>query len=331
MRNNECFDVTIIGGGSAGLFAAYYAGMRGMKTKIIEYHHDLGGTVSVFYPDKYIYDIGGIPKISGRDLISQIKEQAFRFDPTLILGQAVEGLKKMEDGLFKLTASSGETHYSKTVIIAAGPGLFKIRRPKLKNIEHYEDKGVHYEPKDLTGFAGKCTAVFGDVQSSCRMAVQLSKTARHVYLICSRSGSKGLEKEMEELLKANVEVKCPCTVTGLYGDKQHLSTVTVESTDKRKIENLNVDDFIISQGYHFDLDPVKNWGFSLNGRRIPVNEKMETKIEGVYAAGDIAGYPNKWRLIASAFNEAITAVNSAKARIDPSAPAQVYSSILMDN
>ncbi|MFC7393817.1 NAD(P)/FAD-dependent oxidoreductase [Scopulibacillus cellulosilyticus] len=330
MKNSECYDVTIIGGGSAGLFAAYYAGMRSMKTKIIEYLTDLGGTVSVFYPDKYIYDIGGIPKISGRDLINQIKDQAFRFDPALVLGQAVEGLEKSEDGIFKLTGSNGEIHYSKTVIIAAGPGLFKIRRPQLKNIEYYEDRCVHYEPKDLTVFAGKRMAIFGDANSAFEPAIRLSKTARHVYLICNRNSYKGFEKEMKQLQQSNVEVKLSCTVTALNGDSRHLSGVSVKNIDNGKMENLSVDELIVSQGYHFDLDPVKNWGFKLEGRRIPVNENMETALEGVYAAGDIAGYPKKWRLIASAFNEAITAVNSAKARIDPSAPTQVYSSILME-
>lgn len=203
----------MIGGGSAGLFATYYAGMRNMKTKMIDNLPKLGGTITVFYPDKYIYDVGGIARISGRDLIEQSKEQAFMFDPTVVSGQAVDDLEKKEDGTFELTTSNGQIHHSKTVIIAAGPGLFKARR---------------------------------------------------------------------------------------------------------------------THGYRFDLEPIKSWGFTLEKRRIPVNENMETQLPGVYAAGDIAGYPKKWRLIASAYNEAITAVNSAKVSIDPSAPAQVYSSILLD-
>jgi thioredoxin reductase (NADPH) len=313
------------------MFAAYYAGMRDMKTKIIDYLPKLGGTVTVFYPEKYIYDVGGIPKISGRDLIEQMKEQAFMFKPTIILGQAVDHLEKKEDGTLKLVGSSGEIHQSKTVIIAAGPGLFKVRRLQLENIEYYEGKHVYYEPEDLTEFAGKRVAVFGGLSSTLEQAMQLSKTARHVYLIYNRDSFQGLEKETEQLQQSSVELKLSCKIAGLHGDGERLSQISVKSVDDGSEELLDVDDLIVSQGYHFDLDPVKKWGFTLEGRRIPVNENMETKLPGVYAAGDIAGYPKKWRLIASAFNEAITAVNSAKARIDPSAPAQVYSSILMDN
>lgn len=211
-ENRELYDVTIIGGGVAGLYAAYYAGMRDMKTKIIEYLPQFGGTVTIFYSEKYIYDIGGIPKISGSDFIEQMKEQGMMFDPTIILGQSVEEIETTADDILRMTTSDGEIHDSKTIIIAAGPGLIK----------------------------------------------------------------KG------------------------------------------------------SRGHYCDVNPIREWGYTLQNRRIPVNSNMETKTQGVYAAGDMAGYTGKWRLIASAYNEAITAVNSAKAYIDPSAPTQVYSSILLD-
>lgn len=330
MEKIECYDVTIIGGGVAGLFAAYYAGMRGMKTKIIEYLPKLGGNIAVFYPNKYIYDVGGIPKISGHDLIEQMKEQAFMFDPTVVLGQAVEYLEKMDDGIFKLVGSNGEINHSKTVILAVGPGVFKVRRLQLDNIERYEDVHVHYEPGDLTKFAGKRIAIFGGLNTALEQAQQLAKTAQQVYLIYNRDNFKGLEEETEQLQQAGVEFKLSCEITGLQADEVHLSGIFVKNVKDRSEEFLNVDDLIVSQGYQFDIEPIKKSGFTLEARRIPLNEDMETEMQGVYAAGDIAGYPKKWRLIASAFNEAVTAVNSAMSNIDPSAPAQVYSTVLMD-
>lgn len=323
------YDVTIIGGGPAGLYAAYYAGMRDMKTKLIEYLPTLGGTVSFFYPDKYIYDIGGIPKITGRDFIEQMKEQAMRFHPTLILGQAVEQLEKRPDGIFVLTGDNGEKHYSKTVIIAAGGGLFKVRRLNMDNADQYEDKHVHYEPKDLETFTGKRVMVYGCMGSAVERAVHLSKTAKHVTLVYHRDEFKVMENEKEQLIHSNVEVKTGCKLSKLCGDGECLLGAILRNVKNKTEEMAEIDDLIVSQGYIYDLDPVRRWGFPLENRRIPVNENMGTSLEGVYVAGDVAGYSKKWRLIASAFNETITAVNSAKAFIDPSAPGQVYSSILM--
>ncbi|WP_077324221.1 NAD(P)/FAD-dependent oxidoreductase [Virgibacillus siamensis] len=325
---HELFDVTIIGGGSAGLFAAYYTGMRDMKTKIIENQSELGGTVSVFYPEKYIYDVGGISKISGEELVSQLKEQALMFDPTIIYNQKIEQLNQQDDGTYILTTHSGEVHYTKTVIIAVGPGAFSVNRLKLNH--GYIDAGdhIHYETVDPEKFAGKDVLLYGGINSAVTLANSLSGIAKKVYLMHKHNKFKSLESELDQLHKSNVEILTPYTMTGLDGDA--LSAVHARHIKTKEDQIIPVDDLIICQGYSFDLSPVSDWGFTLESRRIPVNENMETHMKGVFVAGDIAGYPQKWRLLASAFNEAITAANHAKYHVDPSAVKQVYSSIVLD-
>ena len=64
----EIFDLTIIGGGPVGLYAAYYAGLRQMKTKIIDSLDQLGGQLATLYPEKYIFDVAGFPRVVARDL-----------------------------------------------------------------------------------------------------------------------------------------------------------------------------------------------------------------------------------------------------------------------
>lgn len=331
MTNIERFDVTIIGGGAAGLFAAYYAGMRNMKTKIIDALPHLGGTITTFYPDKPISDVGGIPKIYGRDLVQQLTEQAMMFDPTLVMGEAVDLLEKMDDHTWALTTRNGDVHYSKTVILAVGPGLFHVRPLRLENLEHYEHNHVHYNPADLTRFENQRVAVFAGVNTALQQARELAETAQQVTVISKNKQFKGFEKDEAELEASSAAIQRSSSITALHGDGKDLSAITVKDQDSGNEKRIPVDELIVNQSYTIDLDPVKRWGFSLEGRRIPVNEKMATAQAGIYTAGDIAGYTNKWRLIASAFNEAITAVNSAKARLDPTAPAQVYSSIIMDN
>ncbi|MFC4618893.1 NAD(P)/FAD-dependent oxidoreductase [Camelliibacillus cellulosilyticus] len=328
--DRDLFDVTIIGGGSAGLYAAYYAGMREMKTKLIESRSKLGGTVAVFFPEKNIYDIGGIPKITGRDFVKQMTEQALLFDPAVVLGQTVEKLEKQADGTFLLTSANGETHASKTVIIAVGPGVFHLRRLELEDLDRYNGTHIHHEPEDLTDFYGKRVLIYGGLGSAIKMTYHLADKAEKVYLVYNRDTFSGFEKDIEQIKHLNVDIRTSRAITGFHEDGASLSEVYLEHAHTGAREAIAVDDVIIAQGYHCDLSLVKRWGFSLEGRRMPVDHNMATPLEGVYAIGDIAGYPKKWRLIASTFNEAITAVNSAKACLDPSAPAQVYSTILMD-
>lgn len=330
-EEQELFDVTIIGGGSAGLFAAYYTGMRDMKTKIIENHSELGGTVSVFYPEKYIYDVGGISKISGHGLIEQLKEQAFMFGPTIIFNQKVEHLEQQEDGTYILTTHTGEKHHSKTVIITVGPGAFSINRLKLNGEFIEPGERIHYEPVDPERFTGKNVLVHGGVHAAVTQANNLSDVAKKVYLLHKHDKFKSMEPDLEQLKHSDVEILTPYTMTGLDGDQDSLSAIHARNIKTKEDRKFPVDDLIINQGYSFDLSPVTDWGFSLESRRIPVNENMETHMKGVFVAGDIAGYPQKWRLIASAFNEAITAANHAKYHVDPSAAKQVYSTILLDD
>ncbi|GAA0603750.1 ferredoxin--NADP(+) reductase [Virgibacillus siamensis] len=326
----ELFDVTIIGGGSAGLFAAYYTGMREMKTKIIENQSELGGTVSVFYPEKYIYDVGGIAKISGNKLIEQLKEQALMFDPTIIFNQKVERLEQLNDGTYILTTNTGEKHHTKTVIIAVGPGAFSINRLKLNNQFIDPGKHIHYESVDPKNFAGKNVLIYGGINTAVSMANSLSNSAENVYLMHKHDKFKALESDLEQLKHADVEMLTPYTMTGLDGNRDSLVGVHARNIKTKKDLNIPVDDLIICQGYSFDVSPVTDWGFTLENRRIPVNENMETHMKGVFVAGDIAGYPQKWRLLASAFNEAVTAANHAKYHVDPAAAKQVYSTILFD-
>src|ERR1700682_724849 len=99
----DVFDLTIIGGGPTGLYAAYYAGFRGLKVKIIDSLEELGGQVTALYPEKYIFDVAGFPKIYGRDLVKNLIEQAMQYKPAVCLGENVHGMKTLPDKSYELT------------------------------------------------------------------------------------------------------------------------------------------------------------------------------------------------------------------------------------
>ena len=95
----DVYDITIIGAGPTGLFAAFYAGMRGLRTKIIESLPEVGGQLAVLYPEKLIYDVPGFPKVLAKDLVRQLEIQGFHFEPTICLRRACRrsspGAKRM--------------------------------------------------------------------------------------------------------------------------------------------------------------------------------------------------------------------------------------------
>ncbi|QOR66066.1 NAD(P)/FAD-dependent oxidoreductase [Cytobacillus suaedae] len=319
-EDQKVYDITIIGGGPAGLFTAFYGGMRQASVKIIESLPHLGGQLSALYPEKYIYDVAGFPKIRAQDLIDNLKEQMSKFEPTITLEQSVKTVQKQSNGIFKI-ATNKETHYSKTIIITAGNGAFQPRRLDLENSNKFEEKNLHYFIDDLSQFSRKRVAVFGGGDSAVDWALMLEPIAEKVTLIHRRSKFRAHEHSVEKLLKSKVEVKTPFVPVELIGD-DFISQVELQETKGERKETLDVDAVIVNYGFVSSLGPIKDWGLEIEKNSIVVNSKMETSIEGIYAAGDICTYEGKVKLIACGFGEAPTAVNNAKAYIDPKARIQ---------
>ena len=95
MLDDEIYDLTILGAGPTGLFSAFYAGLRGMKTKIVESLPEPGGQLTVLYPEKLIYDVPGFPKILAKDLVPLLIEQCKLFEPTYVYEERIDALTRV--------------------------------------------------------------------------------------------------------------------------------------------------------------------------------------------------------------------------------------------
>lgn len=327
-EDQKVYDITVIGGGPVGLFTAFYAGMRQASVKIIESLPQLGGQLSALYPEKYIYDVAGFPKIRAQQLIDNLKEQMSKFNPTICLEQSVEKLEKREDGTFKLTTNK-EIHYSKAVIITAGNGAFQPRRLELESAAQYEGKNLHYFVDDLNKFAGQNVLVCGGGDSAVDWALMLEPIAKKVTIVHRREKFRAHEHSVENLMKSSVDVKTPFVPVELIGDENGIKQVVLEEVKTKARETIDVDAVIVNYGFVSSLGPIKEWGLEIEKNSIKVNSKMETNMPGVYAAGDICTYDGKVKLIACGFGEAPTAVNNAKSYIDPSAKVQPLHSTSM--
>lgn len=295
--------------------------MRQASVKIIESLPQLGGQLSALYPEKYIYDVAGFPKVRAQELIDNLKEQMAKFEPTVSLEQSVEKLEKQADGTFKLTTNK-EVHYSKTIIITAGNGAFQPRRLELESAVQYEGKNLHYFIDDLNQFAGKKVVVFGGGDSAVDWALMLEPIAEKVTIVHRRDKFRAHEHSVENLQNSKVEIKTPYVPAELIGDSEGISQVVLEGVTSKEKEVFDVDAVIVNYGFVSSLGPIKEWGLDIEKNSIVVNSRMETNIEGIYAAGDICTYDGKVKLIACGFGEAPTAVNHAKSYIDPKAKVQ---------
>jgi thioredoxin reductase (NADPH) len=319
----DLYDVTIIGSGPTGLFSAFYSGMRALKTKLIDANANPGGLITYFYPEKTIRDIGGIPEIKGHELVAQLMRQASVFHPEMIQGQTITRMERDREGNFKLFSQNGITHYTRTVILAAGNGVFKPNKLDDPDARNYEGKSLHYAVNDINAFRGKIVAVSGGGNSALDWACELSKISRKVYVVYHGDQFHDIHEYLLQRLKqTSVHVLLSSEIVRLSGSAGQLHSFTLKNKKSGRIQTVPADTLIVSHGFQFDSGNLNQWGLERQQSGIEVDGNMGTKIPGVFAAGNIASYPNKLHLIASCFEEGPRAVNSVRSYLDPQAPSQ---------
>lgn len=321
----EIYDVTIIGGGATGLFTAFYSGLRGMKTKVIEASKELGGKVTMGFPDKTISDIGGIKEITGQDLVKELVAQAKTFNPTIVCGQWITEMHHLKDGNFCLTSQTGETHHTRTIILAVGSGIIKPIQLEADGVEHYRHGNLYYAVDDFNQFINKQVVISGGGDSAVDWANALHSIAKSVTVIHRRDEFRAFENSVQKM-KEQVNVLTPHTIKSLQGEGNHLTKVSLENLETGKTQHIEVDAVLVNHGFSSELGGIENWGLQTREGQILVNDAMETNIPGIFAAGDVVSYPNKLNLFVAGFTEGPMAINSANKYLNHEpAPMAMYS------
>jgi ferredoxin/flavodoxin---NADP+ reductase len=307
-------DVAIVGAGPTGLFAAYYAGFRGLSTTVIDALPEPGGQVTAMYPEKMIFDVAGFPAIRGRDLIANLVEQAAQFSPEYRLGSFAEKLSYVDDKP-TLTLSDGETLHCGAVIITGGMGSFTAR--PLPAAAEFTGDGVVFFVPQLDKLAGHDVVIVGGGDSAFDWAVSLEPIAKSIALVHRRDKFRAHAATVARVQALPVEIIVNAEVRRLMGtDAVTAVEVTVKGGEPRI---LPADTVVAALGFTADLGPLAEWGLRLDKRHILVDSTTATNLPRIFAAGDISEYPGKVRLIATGFGEAATAVNNAAVAINPAA------------
>lgn len=320
ISTDDIYDFTIIGGGPTGLYGAFYAGLRQMKTKIIDSLGALGGQLSALYPEKYIYDVGGFPKILAKELVDQMAEQALQYGPTVCLSERVLTLNRDEaTGIITLGTEKG-THYTKTVLIAAGVGAFIPRRLDVPGLQELEEKGIHYFVNDTKSLHGKRLVIVGGGDSAFDWAMALSEASTSCTLLHRSDRFRAHEDTIDKVLNGPTDIRRFHELKAVHGGER-LEAVTIFDNRSGEEMTIECDNLLLNLGFLTNLGPIKEWGIDIDKNAIRTDSTMQTNIPGVYAAGDICTYIGKLKLIATGVGEAGTAANFAKTYIDPKAKA----------
>ena len=315
--SHKIYDTTIIGGGPVGLFAAFYAGMRDLSANIIDSLPQLGGQLAELYPEKYIYDIAGHPQIKAGELVKNLLKQVEPFAPNVQLNDTVQDITRQDDGNFRIETSTG-VQYSKTVVVTAGVGAFTPRRIQVPEEAEFVGKGLHYQLTNMEICLDQDVIVVGGGDSAVDFALMIEPLARSVTLVHRRDQFRAHEESVRQLRESSIHVKTFFEVVKIHGDDRITGVTLKENREKFTIER-PASLIFSALGFTAALGPIANWGLDIVNHQIVVNSKMETNIPGVFAAGDIATYPGKLKLIASGFGEAPIAISNAKLYIHPEA------------
>ncbi len=313
-------DITILGGGPTGLYAAFYAGMRRQSVRIIDSLPELGGQLMALYPEKFIYDVGGFPKVLAKDLGHALIAQAMQFAPEVVLGEEILSLSRQGD-ILAMEGTRG-TYLTRTMILAVGKGAFEAVKLECAGYEEFLGKGLHHAVRDPESYRGKRVLVVGGGDSALDWALALKDLASELVLVHRRDGFRAHEHSVTRLLAAaeagEVVVKPFHEVKEVRG-KEVVGGAVIFNNRTGEETVLEVDAVLTFLGFKPELGRLKTWGLELDGNRVVVSRLMETKLQGVYAAGDITQYEGKLDLIATGFAEAAIAVNNAVHFVDPKA------------
>ena len=312
-------DAVIVGAGPVGLFAVFELGLLDIKAHVVDILDKPGGQCAELYPEKPIYDIPGLPIVTGQELTDRLMTQIKPFGATFHLGHRVDALERLGEGRFRLVTDAGTQFLTKVVVIAAGGGSFTPKRPPLAGIEAYEGKSVFYSVRRIEDFRGKDVLIVGGGDSALDWVLNLQPVANRLTLLHRRDEFRGAPHSVEKMRSLVADKKMDLRigqVTTLHGDGGDLSGATIRTKDGE--ERLACNRLLPFFGLTMKLGPVADWGLNLNENHIVVDtEKFETSEPGIFAVGDINTYPGKLKLILSGFAEAAAAAYSAFPLVHP--------------
>lgn len=302
------WDVLIVGAGPAGLSAALFTRMRRMSTLLLD-TSVAGGQLSSLYPKKPVHDFPSYTYVLGEILGRNFIEQARHMGAEIREGEHVTMVARDDAAnLIRVTSTKG-IHEARAVIVATGGGAFEPRKIKKPGEEELRGRGVHYGMPDVEGSRGKRVLVIGGGDSALEAAISLKDTSS-VTLIHMLDKWQGMDAYVEEIRRSPIRALLETETVEIKGAGR-VESVVVRNKRTGEAEEIPVDLVSINVGYLMDTKIVRQWGLTLEGSQVLVDNLMNTNVKGVFCCGDIATYPGKYKLLITACSEGAAAANTA--------------------
>ena len=330
-HDSDVRDVTVIGAGPVGLSTAFWAGMREASSRIIDSLPDLGGQLTTLYPEKWIFDVPGYPRVLAKDLVEQLRRQALdQFDVPVHLETTADRVEYEPDPedperqIMRLVTDRGDL-LTRTIVIAGGHGAFEPKKLPGFDMTPWEGRGAQYLVGEKAAFAGKRVMIVGGGDSACDWTVNLLDTAADITLVHRREGFRAHEVTVREIegarLAGQVDVRTPYQIREVSGERS-IESVTIFHSETEEEVEVPCDAILLQLGFKTALGPLKAWPLDVEKGAIKVDSLMRTSMDGVWAAGDITTFDGKLKLIATGFAEAAVAVAQAVHHIRPETKIQ---------
>ena len=323
--DSDLVDLTIVGAGPAGLYAAFYAGLRALRVRVLEALPFAGGQVAALYPEKAIFDVGGFPRVQGAELVARLEEQARSARPEMHLQERVLRLERGGDGFTLTTAQNA--YRSRAVLLTTGVGSFAPKPLGTPAVDAWAGRGVRHTVRQAAEFADRDCLVVGGGDAALDWAWEMAEAGARVTLLHRRDQFRAAEASLTRAQAAGVRIRRSTVLEALHGDgdepgEPRPRRATVRELRTGAVEEVPCSAVVLALGFAADLTQLRDWGLPLDGRGLIVTPDTMAVAPGIYAAGDAAAYPGKLKLIATAFAEAALAVSACKQALDPAARLQ---------
>lgn len=315
----EIKDILIIGGGPAGLYAAFAAGVRQQTVALFEALPELGGKTS-FYSERLVWELGGTAPVSGKKIREQLIRQAKLFAPQIYCGTQIIALEKAADR-FAVTDQKGQRYYGKTLLLCTGSGIFAPKKLTCKMTAAARAR-IFYQAPPAEQLAGKQVLFFTSRSDAAEEALKLTAKGAAVTLCCRSRHLQADEEQLARLRQAQITVLTGCRIQQADNANQQ-----IRLTLRRKEVGecvLQGDYLIAAQGYDQDtsLLDTTSLPFQKQAACIACTVPTKTNIAGIYTAGDSHYYEGKLNLLSGAFHDAMQAVANISQYLDPDSSFQ---------
>jgi thioredoxin reductase (NADPH) len=307
-----------MGFGASPAELAFWAGMREASSRIIDSLPELGGQLTTLYPEKWIFDVPGHPKILAKDLVELHRQQTIeQFDVPVHLETTADSIS-WEDDLVVLHTDKGNLR-SRTVIVAGGHGAFEPKKLPDYDMTAWEGRGAHYLVGSKSEFAGKRVVIIGGGDSACDWVVNLLDTAGASRPCIAARASAPTRRRwvMDAHAEGRIDLHVPYQVRDVVGNGAVEGVQLFHSEDPESVVDIPCDAILLQLGFKTALGPLKEWGFEIEKGAICVDGLFRTSLERVWACGDITTFDGKLKLIATGYAEAAIAVSQAVHHIRP--------------